>query len=409
MIPFRLRLHSITILAVFALAAISGCKKKETPANPDTEHEIVLPPKEEPAAIQEMDITQLGMLTVSSENRDGKTAKEGSAKLVDNDASTKFLTFSYTSSFYAQMEFPEPRLIASYVLISGDDADDRDPQSWNISGSADGQQWTELSSQLYEFFPQRKQLKRYYFKNPKSYKYYRLNITEIRGGALFQLSEWRLFQMPASAHRDSPVNTVETISSGKNTLTFVDKTSNLNPAVKAGLINVFKVNYQKMADLYNPEATGKVIFVIEPGYQGVAAAFGGAVIRYDPDWFQSNPKDLDVATHELMHVVQAYPYVSDAGWVTEGIADYLRFKFGLDNAAAQWSLPNFSATQSYRDAYRVTARFFQWLETHGQAGIVIKLDKSMRSGMYSTSVFWPANTGKTVDQLWTDYAANPAL
>jgi hypothetical protein len=401
--------RSLSIIAAITLFTIVSCGKNNPVPESGKENDTEQPPKEEPKPIMEMDITDLGILTVSSENRDGKTSKEGSSKLIDNNPSTKFLIFSYTGSFYAQLEFPEAKLVASYVLISGDDADDRDPQNWSISGSLDGIEWTELSSQSYEFFPQRKQTKRYYFKNPQAYKYYRFNVKGIRGGDLFQLSELRLFQMPASSHRDSPVSTVENIISGANTLTFVDKTQNLNPAVKAGLINVFKINYQKIADSYNPNATNKVVFVIEPGYEGVAAAFGGVVIHYDPDWFQSNPKDLDVATHELMHIVQAYPYVADAGWVTEGIADYVRFKFGLDNTAANWSLPEFSPNQSYKDAYRITARFLHWLETHGQAGIVVKLDKSMRGGTYTTVSFWPANTGKTVDQLWADYAANPAL
>ncbi|HKG05042.1 MAG TPA: basic secretory protein-like protein [Pedobacter sp.] len=399
-------IRSITAIASISVLTLLSCGKSDQgPAPEETEQ----PDQEEPKPIQEMDITAMGTLSVSSENRDGKTSREGSLKLVDNDLSTKFLTYSYSSSFYMQMEFPEAKLIASYSLTSGDDADDRDPENWTISGSADGTEWIDLSTMYYEFFPERKQLKRYYFKNPKAYKYYRLKVRGNRGSDLFQLTEWRLFQMPASQHRDSPVNTVEFVTSGANTLTFVNKTQNLNPAVKAGLINVFKVNYQKMADAYNPDATKKVVFVIEPGYEGVAAAFGGAVIRYDPDWFQSNPKDIDVATHELMHVVQAYPGVEDSGWVTEGIADYVRFKFGVDNAGAQWSLPDFSPDQSYRDAYRVTARFLHWLETHGQAGIVVKLDKSMRSAAYTTATFWPANTGKTVDQLWADYAANPAL
>lgn len=393
----------ITILAIFT--TISCGKSDPDPPSEETEQ----PQKEEPKPIQEMDITAQGNLSVSSENGDGKTSREGSSKLVDNDPSTKFLTSSYSGSFYMQMEFPEAKLVASYSFISGNDADDRDPENWTISGSADGIAWISLSTQYYEYFPERKQLKRYYFKNPKAYKYYRINITSIPGSDVFQLSEWRLFQMPLSQHRESPVNTVEIITEGANTLTFIDKTQNLNPAVKSCLINVFKVNYQKMADAYNPNATKKVVFVIEPGYNGVAAAFGGAVIRYNPDWFLNNPKDIDVATHELAHVVQAYPYVDDSGWVTEGIADYVRFKFGLSNAAAQWSLPDFSPNQSFRDAYRVTARFLHWLEIHGHAGIVVKLDRSMRNGTYTTAGFWVGNTGKTVDQLWADYGANPAL
>ncbi|WP_285008241.1 basic secretory protein-like protein [Pedobacter faecalis] len=383
-----------------------SCSKKEKPT--PTEPEPEKPIKEEPKPlIEEKDITSLATLFVSTENQFGKASKEGSPKLIDNDKATKYLIQSYTPAFYIQFSFAEPKLIASYAFTSGDDADGRDPENWTVTGSLDGSTWVQLDKQDYEFFPERTQTKRYYFVNPTAYKYYRVNITGIRGGGLFQLSELRLFQMPSNLQKVLPFSTTETITAGKNTLIFVNKSNLLTLPVKNGLINVFKENYQRMADLYNPDAKTKVVFVVDAAYEGVAAAFGGAVIRYDPDWFVSNPTDLDVATHELMHVVQSYPYVADAGWVTEGIADYVRFTHGLTNPVAKWTLPAFSSNQSYKDAYRVTARFFLWLEKNGYEGIVIKLDKSMRTAAYTTATFWPANTGKTIDQLWADYAANP--
>jgi|GEM_PF-422179 len=405
-----MKLKSNRIIAVSCLICmlvISSCSKKN---GSEAEIPSAIPPQEEKPeqAITEMDITNLGTLSVNIENTGGKSAKEGSLKLVDNDIKTKFLIFSYAKTFFMQMTFPEAKKIGSYTITSGDDADDRDPQSWTITASNDGIEWIELNTQPYEYFPERGQTKKISFKNPAAYRYYRLNVTDLRGGALCQLAEWRLIQVPDNKQTTSLVSKMETIVQGKNTLVFVDKSPDLSAAVKAGLINVFKENYQKEADLYNVNATNKVVFVMEPLYKGVAAAFGGAIIRYDPSWFKSNPKDLDVATHEMMHVVQAYPYVADAGWVTEGIADYVRFTMGLSNAEANWSLPNYSGSQSYKDAYRVTARFFYWLEKHGYAGIVVKLDSSMRSGAYMPS-FWTTNTGKTVDQLWADYGSNPAL
>ncbi len=43
-----------------------------------------------------------------------------------------------------------------------------------------------------------------------------------------------------------------------------------------------------------------------------------------------------------MHIVQGYPGYGDArvpGWLVEGIADYARDRYGMDNAAAGWALP----------------------------------------------------------------------
>lgn len=388
------------VFLLFLAFCAGSCGKKSSDPHPGEPEELV--------PVQELDVTNLGTVTVNAENAGGANAIQGSSKLIDNNAKTKFLTSTYTKNFHIQLAFPEPKQIASYMLITGDDADSRDPQTWTVTASLDGAEWVELTAQAYEYFPDRGEIRQYFFINQKAYKFYRFNIKSIRGSNILQLAELRLIQMPASKQKNSPLNKVETIVEGKNTLTFVDKTSYLNPAVKAGLINVFKVNYQRMADVYNLNAKTDVVFVMEPHYKGVAATWGGQVIRYDPSWFQ-DPKDSDVATHELMHVIQSYPSVQDASWVTEGIADYVRYTMGLNNAAAGFVLPNFSASQSYRDSYRVTARFFLWLESHGYAGIVVKLDKSMRSGLYRTPTFWTEHTGKTVEQLWVDYRANPAL
>lgn len=200
---------------------------------------------------------------------------------------------------------------------------------------------------------------------------------------------------------------VDTTKKGKYTLVFINKTSDFNAELKSKLTDVFFVNYPKEAKIYNKKAMDKVIFVIDPGYQGVAAA-GGGVVRFNPSWFKKNPGDIDVVTHEVMHLVQSYPNESGPGWITEGIADYVRFTLGIDNEGANWKLPEYNEKQSYEDAYRVTARFFYWIEKHVKKGIIKKLDVAMRNKRY-TSSFWEENTGMSVDELWVKYAKGPDI
>jgi hypothetical protein len=191
------------------------------------------------------------------------------------------------------------------------------------------------------------------------------------------------------------------------TLIFINRDASFDPAVKERLINTFFTVYPKEVRLYNPRAARKVTFIVDPSFEGVAATDSG-MTGFNPAWFKKHPGDVDVVTHEVMHIVQAYPDNAGPGWITEGIADYVRYAMGVDNAGAGWRLPEYSPTQNYRDAYRVTARFFAWLEGHGHKGIVKGLDSAMRSGKYSDAT-WKKLTGKTVDELWADYAANPAL
>jgi hypothetical protein len=199
----------------------------------------------------------------------------------------------------------------------------------------------------------------------------------------------------------------DTIKKGKNTLIFINKEAGFSNEVKQRLIKVFFRVYPKEVKIYNKSSISKVIFIIDPAYKGVAAA-GGDIVRFDPRWFGKNPNDIDVVTHEVMHLVQSYPNEAGPGWITEGIADYVRYTLGIDNDGANWKLPEYSTKHSYTDAYRVTARFFYWLERQGNKGFVKKLDYSMRTKAYNDS-FWKENTGKTLDQLWQEYSKDPDI
>jgi hypothetical protein len=189
------------------------------------------------------------------------------------------------------------------------------------------------------------------------------------------------------------------------TLTINNNDVNFDAEVKNRMIETFFKVYPILAKTYNKNTDKAVVFSIDTAYKGVAAT-GGVKIVYNPDWFKKHPGDIDVVTHELMHIVQNYGNGGGPGWLTEGIADYVRFKYGVDNAGAKWALPTFKPEQSYKNAYRITARFLNWLEVNGNQGIVLKLDGAMRNHTYNETL-WKDITGKSVDELWTAYAANP--
>ena len=200
---------------------------------------------------------------------------------------------------------------------------------------------------------------------------------------------------------------VDTLKKGKYSLVYIDKAKEFDTVVKQRLIDTFFETYPKLAKKYNGKAMDKVVFVMDPDYNGIAAA-GGGVIRFNPEWFKKNPGDIDIVTHEGMHLVQAYPANAGPGWITEGIADYVRFVDGVDNAGANWKLPDLKPEHHYENAYRITARFFYWLETKVKKGTMVKLDKAMREKKYDPS-FWEKQTGKSLDTLWNTYKANPTI
>jgi len=149
-----------------------------------------------PAYVIETDVTQLGVFSVSRDNNGGPDNNEGSKKLVDNDINTKFLQSNFSGDLWAQIVFDEPQLVGAYTMTSANDAKERDPKSWNLQGSMDGENWVTLDRRQNEEFVGRFQTKRYDFETNVAYTHYRLNITENWGNSLFQQAEWRLIRVP---------------------------------------------------------------------------------------------------------------------------------------------------------------------------------------------------------------------
>jgi hypothetical protein len=144
--------------------------------------------------IRKRDITAQGKLAVSLENSNGASSAEGSPHLVDNDITTKYLTFSFPSDFWFQLQFASAQVVNEYTFTSGNDSPERDPKDWNFEGSNDGTNWTRLDNRSGEMFDSRQQTKSYTFINNTAYTYYRVNVTANNGDGLFQMSEWRVIQ-----------------------------------------------------------------------------------------------------------------------------------------------------------------------------------------------------------------------
>lgn len=184
-------------------------------------------------------------------------------------------------------------------------------------------------------------------------------------------------------------------------LNFVKQDVSFNPDVCTKLQETFFKVYPALVNQFNKDALKKVTIRIDTAYDGVAYASNGRIV-ISQAWLLKNPEDIDVVTHEAMHIVQAYHNVSGPGWLIEGIADYVRYKYGLNNRNANWALPAYRDGQHYKDSYRISARFLLWLEEHKKAGIVATLDHALRSEKYTEDI-WMKETNKSLDQLWAEY------
>jgi hypothetical protein len=193
----------------------------------------------------------------------------------------------------------------------------------------------------------------------------------------------------------------------RDTIVFINTASEFDTVVQNRMIGLFFEVYPKEAKRFNKNAPRKVTFVVTTEYQGVAATWG-TLIKFNPKWLEKNPEDIDCATHELMHVVQAYHGYNNPSWLVEGIADYARNVFGINNKKANWELTPYKTGQTYTNAYRITARFLTWVEKRYNKNLVKKLNTAMRENLYTENL-WIKLTGRSVDELWYLYTQDPTI
>lgn len=137
---------------------------------------------------------------------------------------------------------------------------------------------------------------------------------------------------------------------------------------------------------------------IQKSNRGIADTSGNR-IRISSGWVEKHPEDIGLVFHELVHVIQGYPD-GQQSWLTEGIADYLRWAIYEAKPQEWFSVPDQS--DGYRQGYRVCAGFLLWLESDRAPGVVKKLNTALRRDQYSDLLF-EEYTDQTLENLWQDY------
>ena len=96
----------------------------------------------------------------------------------------------------------------------------------------------------------------------------------------------------------------ETFEKKGKVLIFTNHDPNLNQDTKNGLVKTFFKVYPKLVKDFNPKSTDTIRVKIDTEYDGVAYAHNGR-ITISSDWLEKKPGDIDVITHEVMHIVRA--------------------------------------------------------------------------------------------------------
>lgn len=119
----------------------------------------------------------------------------GAARATDGDVNTIWQAASRSPSL--SVAFTEPTRIESYAMTSASDWPERDPQSWRLEGSTDGQTWQTVDTESGQRFGQRSQTRIFAVRHAGAYSHYRLAISANQGDGHTQLAELALGGAPS--------------------------------------------------------------------------------------------------------------------------------------------------------------------------------------------------------------------
>lgn len=223
-----------------------------------------------------------------------------------------------------------------------------------------------------------------------------------------------------NAGTDAPTDTPEVLSDR-----FLNFPKNYQKLLKSGkrdfspdnLYNNFNTVYATLCEAWNHGVFKDVDYKVDAQSGGVADTRGtgseyrSLVTMYSQYYASQSLTEVDSITHELTHVCQINyrtgyggADTDDSGsWIVEGMTDYSRYTYGQYPSAFQ--LYAYSSNQSYTDSYRVTARFFVWVEQNVCPTLTEQLNEALRTEVY-TSKFFDRITGYSLKDLWAMYAAD---
>jgi len=109
---------------------------------------------------------------------------------VDGNPGSKWCVVTEGAPVTWELRLPKAVVVNQYSFTSGGDVPERDPSTWELSGSNNGKDWTSLDRHENEPpFAKRVEAKTFSCKNTKEFKSYRLTFAPKTGVMHFQLAE----------------------------------------------------------------------------------------------------------------------------------------------------------------------------------------------------------------------------
>lgn len=145
-----------------------------------------------------------GLLSAECASGQPSPGSETAAASIDGKAATKWCMEHGGRPAVWVGHFAVPTAVSTYAFTSANDLPDRDPRSWTLEGSSDGQSWTMLDARTGEApFAQRLQRKEFAFANTEKFLHYRFTFSDHGSKTHFQVAEIELGQPVAKGDAGS--------------------------------------------------------------------------------------------------------------------------------------------------------------------------------------------------------------
>jgi hypothetical protein len=144
-----------------------------------------------------VDITDW-MGTISESNSNSPEAEQ-IENIIDNDLTTKYLTFATTTAI--EYNFSRNAIVTGYAIFSANDVPERDPKDWTFEAlNPFTLEWVTLHTVTNEpIWEDRFQKKEFTFENTQVFNVFRLNITSEHGEGKIQIAELEIYGEMLSA------------------------------------------------------------------------------------------------------------------------------------------------------------------------------------------------------------------
>jgi hypothetical protein len=131
----------------------------------------------------------------------------------------------------------------------------------------------------------------------------------------------------------------------------------------------------------------------------VPAITQGTNIYVSGPYIAGHQDDFGCIAHEMCHVAQGYPKGAGPGWLTEGIADYVRYYVLFPNDPRRVFDPSII---SYGRGYQPAAALLDFVERRSGAGSVRRVNAAMRQGSDGGAALTKI-AGASLTELWGQY------